>query len=133
MSRRRHHSHHARREDGQAAVEFALILPVLMLILVGILQFGVVFRDYLALTDAVRAGARKGAVARHLASPGSYTQGEVKKAAADLGPGLTVTVTSSWKPGEDLTVQATYPYKINVLGVVVKSGNLTSKTTERVE
>jgi hypothetical protein len=35
--------------------------------------------------------------------------------------------------GGDVTVTATYPYSINLLGFVVKSGRLTSQTTERVE
>jgi hypothetical protein len=32
-----------------------------------------------------------------------------------------------------VTVTASYPYSISILGMVVKSGNLTSTTTERVE
>jgi hypothetical protein len=32
-----------------------------------------------------------------------------------------------------VTVTATYPYRISLLGLVVKSGNLRSTTTERVE
>jgi hypothetical protein len=44
-----------------------------------------------------------------------------------------VAVTSSWAPGEDVTVTATYPYSIDLLGLVVKSGFLSSTTTERVE
>jgi hypothetical protein len=35
--------------------------------------------------------------------------------------------------GGDITVRATYPYEINLLGLVVKSGDLISETTERVE
>jgi hypothetical protein len=35
--------------------------------------------------------------------------------------------------GADVTVQATYPYDLNILGVVVASGTLKSKTTERLE
>ena len=35
--------------------------------------------------------------------------------------------------GEDVTVSAAYPYDISLLGFVVKSGDLTSTTTERVE
>ena len=44
-----------------------------------------------------------------------------------------VTPSNNWEPGSDVTVRATYPYSINLLGVVVKSGTLSSKTTERVE
>ena len=42
--------------------EFALVLPILALLLFGIVQFGLVFNNYLTLTDAVRSGARKAAV-----------------------------------------------------------------------
>jgi Flp pilus assembly protein TadG len=122
-----------KRETGQAATELALILPLLLLILIAILQFGIVFRDYLTLTDAARSGARKGAVARHISDPSTYTVNEVKKAAVDLGTGVEVTVSSTWQPGSDLVVTASYPFSINLLGVVVKSGRLASTTTERVE
>ena len=43
-----------------------------------------------------------------------------------------VTATG-WEHGESVTVRATYPYTINLLGFVVSSGDLTSETTERVE
>jgi hypothetical protein len=44
-----------------------------------------------------------------------------------------VSVSSTWEQGEDVSVTATYPYSISLLGFVVKSGDLTSTTTERVE
>jgi hypothetical protein len=40
---------------------------------------------------------------------------------------------STWQPGADVTVTGSYPYTINVLGFVVKSGKLTSQIKERVE
>jgi len=55
-----------RREDGQSLVEFALMLPVLLLILTGILKFGLMFNHYITLTDAVRSGARTLALGRGL-------------------------------------------------------------------
>jgi Flp pilus assembly protein TadG len=48
--------HHG--EEGQNLVEFALLLPVLMYILMGIMQFGLIFAVYLTLNNAVREGAR---------------------------------------------------------------------------
>ena len=51
-----------RDEDGQNIVEFALLLPVLMYILMGIIQFGFVFAAYLTINNAVREGARWGTV-----------------------------------------------------------------------
>ena len=122
-----------KREDGQAATELALVAPVLLLILFAVLQFGILFKDYLALTDAVRAGARKATVSRHVADPVGVTKLAVNRAAPDLGPGLQVTVTSSWEPATEVRVEGTYPYKISLLGMVVKSGRLSSVTRERVE
>lgn len=52
----------ARDERGAAAVEFALVVVPLLLIIAGIVNFGVVFAQQLALDNSVRAGARAGAV-----------------------------------------------------------------------
>lgn len=128
----------ARAERGQTLVEFALVLPLLALLLFGVIQFGIVFNNYIDLTDAVRAGARKAAVSRQTTDPSGpvgVTKAAVIASAGDisLNPN-NITVTSDWQPGDDVTVQATYPYSINLFGVVtVASGTLTSKTTERVE
>ena len=114
--------------------EFALVLPLLALLLFGVIQFGIVFNNYIQLTDAVRAGARKGAVGRHQQNPqGTVTQA-VRDASTSLKQSdLNVSVTSSWQPGSEVTVSASYPYSISLLGLVVKSGRMTSTTKERVE
>jgi Flp pilus assembly protein TadG len=123
-----------RRSEGQTMVEFALVLPILCLLLFGVIQFGIVFNNYVDLTDAVRAGARKAAVSRQTADPaGTATQAVVNSAGDITINPAKVSVTSTWQPGDDVTVQASYPYSISLLGLVVASGNLTSKTTERVE
>jgi len=123
-----------RGQRGQTMTEFALVMPILLFLLLAIVQFGVVFNNYVTLTDAVRAGARKGAVARRLSSPSTVTDTAVRNAATDLkSSDLQVTVTSTFVQGTDVTVEATYPYDIKVLGLVVKSGRLHSKMTERVE
>lgn len=114
--------------------EFALVLPILAILLFGVIQFGIVFNHYITLTDAVRAGARKGAVGRHLQDPNGDVVKAVRKAATDMKPAqLAITVNSSWQQGSDVEVTATYPYSINLLGVVVKSGRMSSTTKERVE
>jgi Flp pilus assembly protein TadG len=121
-------------ENGQALVEFALVAPILFLLLFGIVQFGIAFMNNVALTDAVRAGARKAAVSRSAADPTQATKSAVLGAANDLNQSkVSVTVTSDWVSGDNVTVTATYPYQINLLGIVVASGNLHSSTTERVE
>jgi Flp pilus assembly protein TadG len=123
-----------RNERGQTMTEFALVLPILALLLFGIIQFGITFNNYVTLTDATRAGARKAAVGRQVADPVGTAVAAVRSSAKDLRQGdLSVSVTSSWQPGQDVTVAATYPYSISLLGMVVKSGRLRSETTERVE
>jgi len=123
-----------RREEGQSLVEFAIVLPVLAVLLLGILQFGVTFNHYLSLTDAVRAGARVAAVSRHVNNPDSAAEQRVRDAAPNLKqPDLDVDVESTWQPGAPVTVTASYPYQIDLLGVVVKSGRISSSTQERVE
>lgn len=119
-------------------VEFTLVLPVLAILLFGVIQFGVAFNNYLAVTDAVRAGSRQAAVSRFL--PASQRvpkiESKVRASAENLNQSklkVFVSASSGWTPGSDVTVSATYPYSISLLGVVVKSGSLQSKTTERVE
>jgi Flp pilus assembly protein TadG len=125
-------------DQGQAVVEFAVILPVLLLILFAILQFGVVFNNYIQVTAAAREGARKAAVSRSLGTSAAETAATT--AAKNAAPGLNqsnITVTfpnsPSFSQGSDVSVQVTYPYSISIIGLVVASGNLSSTTTMRVE
>lgn len=132
MSRRRS----IREQKGQTMVEFALVMPVLFLVLFGIIQFGALYNDYITVTDAARIGARKAAVSRQTADPVGLATTATKNAASDLDDltklGVSVTATA-WVPGADVTVQTSYPYSINILGMVVASGTLKSSTTERIE
>ena len=123
-----------RNERGQTMVELALVLPILVVLVLAIAQFGVAFNNYVTLTDAARAGARKGAVSRNSSSPASDCVAAVRNAEGSLkDANLAVSCSSSWTIGSDVTVTATYPYSISLLGWVVKSGNLTSTMKERVE
>jgi len=49
-------------EKGASAVEFALILPILIILIFGIVQFGIAFNNYITITHAAREGARIAAV-----------------------------------------------------------------------
>jgi Flp pilus assembly protein TadG len=125
-----------RREDGQAAAEMALVLPILTALVLAIVQFGIAFNNYLTITDAARIGARKAAVARFSGDDGAAAVQAAKDAAAGLNiASLGVTVSSSnWNvPGSDVTATVTYPYSINILGWTVTSGNLSSTTKESLE
>jgi Flp pilus assembly protein TadG len=50
------------RDQGQSLVEFALVLLPLFFILLGIIQFGLIFNSYVTITNAAREGARSGSV-----------------------------------------------------------------------
>ena len=123
-------------ERGQTMTEFAFVLPILLVLLFGIIQFGIIFNNYVALTDAARAASRKGAVSRNSSDPQGDCQTTGYAAGSNLqnpGTDFVLTCSSSWAPGSDVTVTATYPYDINLLGWVVASGQLNTTMKERVE
>ena len=120
-------------QDGQSVTEFALVLPILAFLLFAVIQFGIVFNNYIALTDAARAGARKGAVARQTSDPTGACVTAIQNSSGLDQTKLGATCSSSWQRASDVTATATYPYSISLLGFVVKSGTLTATTTERVE
>ena len=132
----------AKDERGQALVEFALVAPILLLILLAIVQCGIAFNHYLTLTDAVRAGTREAAVSRSLPNPAGVAEARVRAAASGSLDDNELDVTVTFKDlngggqvvqGGDVTVKATYPFEIKILGITFGDGTLTSETTERVE
>jgi Flp pilus assembly protein TadG len=130
--------HTIKNERGQTATEFALVLPILVVVLFGIIQFGIIFNNYVALTDAARAASRKGAVSRSESNPKGACEAAGYAAGANLkNPGtdfiLTCTPSGSWAAGSDVTVTASYPYDVSLLGWVVASGRLNTTMKERVE
>jgi len=125
-------------ERGQTMTEFALILPIVLVLLFGIMQFGIIFNNYVTLTDAARAASRKGAVSRNLTAGAAKAACENTGHAAggnlkNWGTDFVLTCSSSWTIGSDVTVTATYPYQVSLLGLVVASGQLNTTMKERVE
>jgi Flp pilus assembly protein TadG len=121
-------------ERGQGLTEFVLVLPILVVLVLAIAQFGVLFNNYVTLTDAARAGARVGAVSRTSSTPQSDCVTAVTNAAGTLNrANLNVTCISPWTVGSDVVVSASYPYSINLLGWTVVNGNLNTTMRERVE
>jgi Flp pilus assembly protein TadG len=126
------------RQQGQALVEFAILLPVLLLLLLGIVQFGLAFNNYIQVTSAAREGARKASVSRSLGSSAAATA--ARTAAKGAAPNLnlqdsqiTVTASGAWAQGTEVEVTVKYPYSIDILGRVVKSGNLSASSRFRIE
>src|SRR5258708_10347940 len=108
MKRRRHAASDPR-DRGSVAVEFALLLPVLVLLIFGVIDFGRAINAQITLTQAAREGAR-------LASLGYSTSAvttRAQSAATGLSP-VTVTVTSSCPAGAgvgvDAVVTTSYPF-----------------------
>lgn len=96
------------RDRGAAAVEFALVLPMLLLVVFGLIDFGRMLNAQITLTEAAREGARAEAL-------GSEVQPRIDAASAGLGPTKTVTWTST--PGhncaagdDDAQVTTTYTF-----------------------
>ena len=116
--------------------ELALVLPILVVLVLAIAQFGVAFNNYVTLTDAARAAARKGAVSRESGNPQGDCQNAGYAAGGNLnnpGTDFVVQCNSSWTIGSDVTVTAKYPYSISLLGWVVASGWINTTMKERVE
>jgi Flp pilus assembly protein TadG len=95
------------RERGATAVEFALLLPMLLLLLFGIIDFGRALNAQITLTQAAREGARLAA----LNQPNVVSR--TQAAAVGLSP-VGVSVTSACPPGAgqgvNATVVATYSF-----------------------
>lgn len=125
-----------RSEQGQTMTEFALILPILLVLVFGIVQFGIIFNNYVTLTDAARTASRKGAVSRGAADPKGTCESAGYAAGVGLnnpGTDFVLSCDSSWQPAADVTVTATYPWNVSLLGWVVASGQLNTTMKERVE
>jgi hypothetical protein len=68
------------REDGQATVEFAIVVPLLLLLIVGIFEFGKAFNYWISLNHLANEGARWAAVEKVPGQPGpTYTCDSFKK------------------------------------------------------
>ncbi|MCE5191972.1 MAG: pilus assembly protein [Actinomycetia bacterium] len=89
------------RDEGAAAVEFALVSMALVILLVGIMQFGFLFFQWVELTHAAREGVRWSALEYPAGSVS--TPGTVRFKAAESSPGLGLTdadiVVSPSDPG----------------------------------
>ncbi|MGH7229998.1 MAG: TadE/TadG family type IV pilus assembly protein [Nitrospiraceae bacterium] len=126
-------------ERGAAAVEFAILLPVLMLILFGIIEFGLIMYSREVITNASREGARAGIV-QATAKP---TTGQIQAVVTNYltGTGVDPNAVTINVAGAGLTapntlqVTVNYPYNFFVPGILGlgSSINLTGQTVMRHE
>lgn len=119
---------------GQGLVEFALVMPLLLFLVLGIIQFGIILNGYITVTHAVREGAR-------LASVGKIDDARAKVIELSNISLLTLIGDPIISPlptisGNTVTVSAsgTIPVIVPLLDVII--GNpfpVSSSTSMRVE
>ena len=123
-------------KKGQSLVEFAIILPILLLLLLGIAEFGIMLNSYLTIQNVAREGARLGIV--------GGSDAEITALITSTSPNLTasdmtVTITPSEisrKSGDTLQVKVVYNYHMTVPIISALVGNvivLTAQTSMRIE
>jgi hypothetical protein len=121
-------------EGGQSLVEFAFVLPIFLLVLCAIIDFGMAFHGWITVTNSAREGGRVGAVHPSLDTAGSPCYGygsldqcieaKVREAAGSLGDEVTVEITNAdGLPGESVVVEVSYDYTVmtplaGMIGVV---------------
>jgi hypothetical protein len=110
-----------RDQDGVAAVEFALIFPILVLLVLGIIEFGAGFHAWDATQNAAREGARLGAVSSDLAEIEARVRGTTSflkqsnltvtiRCGPTSGPFSACPAPSSWAEGDIVRVIVEYDY-----------------------
>lgn len=124
------------RERGQAAVEFALILPFLLVMLVGIIEFGRAWNEHMVITDAAREAARKGAIYDESVTAADIeTVAKDAMAAAGINPNTATITLNNWDGDANtkLTVSIDLPYTFTFFGPLVKwttgQSNIVLKTS----
>ena len=98
------------RQTGAAMVEFAIILPLLVMLLFGIIEFGRAFNANISLTHAAREGVREYAITQDAAAGTTAA----KNAATSLDSGVMVVTLSACNPGDPATMTITYPFQLTI-------------------
>ena len=124
-----------RRSDGQAIVEFVLVLPLIVTLVFVIVQLGITFNNYLQVTDAARVGARAAAVAR-LNGQNACTAAQAAVNNVDSRFGFNCTFPSGTSnPGDPVSITVTDPWDVELPLIGISTGQhlLTGVSTEALE
>lgn len=121
---------------GQAMVELALILPILLLLIFGIVEFGRIFSTQLIVTSSAREAARKAAVGASdmesiLSAENTASVLDSTKMLLTISPG-----ESARSRGQEVTVHIEYPVKIYapiISSLVGDPYTVSGEATMRVE
>lgn len=109
----------ARRSDeGSAAVEFALVLPLLVVLLFGMIELGMVFNAKIAITHAAREGARVASIGKGAAAVVGAVRAQTTSLVAARVAVTGPTAMSDPARGDyyEITVRYTYPLDIPLWG-----------------
>ncbi|EDT39225.1 TadE/TadG family type IV pilus assembly protein [Burkholderia ambifaria] len=117
----------ARHARGVVSLEFALMLPFLLMVLIGIIDVSLLLCDKAVITNASREAARAGVVLRvpmltttQIANVAlSYTQNSLVSGGSATAPTVAVTQANGTTAGTALTVTVTYTYSGLVLGTAL--------------
>jgi Flp pilus assembly protein TadG len=125
-----------RSERGVATLELAVVLPVLLLLLFGIIQSGVYLFTVVDVRQATREGGRVISISRNEADG---VQSAENKVAGSVGGevdksklGYTFSSPAPWAPGTTVTMTVTYPASLSLMGINI-AGTITAKTVVNVE
>lgn len=116
------HARSLRAEDGQALVEFALVLPILLLLILGLVEFSRAWNTQQVLTDAARESLRNSVVANpdftYEAMRGLIDQALVR---ASLDPERADVTVEGWKTGTGTParIRIDYVYEFGFFGPLV--------------
>ena len=112
-----------RDERGAALVEMAVILPVLLLLVFGLVEFSRAFNTKAVVTHASREGVRVLAITRDAGEAATAA----RAASVPLDPTLVGVSTTACVPGEPTSMTVTYPFEWLV--PIIGTGVLTISTT----
>ena len=116
-------------QRGSAVVEFALVLPLVLVVLLGIVEVAVVARSEIQLIHAAREGAREAA-----ASPDTRrSAAAVRSALGDAGGRARISVTRPTRIGDKATVRVSLTHTIAAPFFGGFSLDLQAQSTMRVE
>jgi len=131
------------RKAGTSVVEMTIVLPLLLLIVFAIGEFGIAYTRWVSLTNAAREGARAGVVFRNPCNAGTV-ENEIRATVSDFADssgldGATINtdiVGTCLGTGTQLTVTSTVPYNygaLAALGGLAPTVNLSARTVMRNE
>lgn len=97
---------------GQSLLEFAIVLPVLLLVLLGILDLGRAWMSLVALNDAAGEGAAYAAIYPSRTEQIQARAAGSTTALVTLEPDMVSVSAPDPTPGESITVTIRYPYQL---------------------